>query len=220
MPFANSGQRLLAPGHRGVPQVGVLRHVDDVDQPLAALPVERGALPGRLLRETAEQGALLLRVEGVEETRRALFLREELRLRRRASLENADQVLPALLARVARLRRPHLVGNVPRENDLPLPALLGDGQVGVVRDVGLDLDEVDAASGEHRDRSTAVFRGGERDRRGKLAFGPVEHRARDDHPRAEELSRFDVAPRLQDRVEVAAHVADARDAVRNEREAA
>src|SRR6185295_8592902 len=71
------GPGLLAPGHRGVAPVGVLRHVDDVDQPLAALPVERGALPGRLLREAAQQGTLLLRVEGVEETRRGLFLREE-----------------------------------------------------------------------------------------------------------------------------------------------
>ena len=51
---------------------------------------------------------------------------------------------------------------------------------------------------------------------GELALRPVEHRAGDDHPRAEQLPGLDVAPRREDRLEVAAHVAHARDAVGDE----
>ena len=152
-------------------------------------------------------------IVGLEEPARSLRPLQELVLDRRAALEDADQMLEALLARAARLGGADRIRHVSGEHDPALAAVLGDCEVGIARDVGLNLDEVDAAAGEHVHGAATVFRRDDGNRRRELGLRPVEHRARDHHPRAEEGPPRLIAPRRQDRVEVAAHVAHARDAV-------
>ncbi len=102
------------------------------------------------------------------------------------------------------------------EDDILLLALFGDGEIGVARNIGLDLDEIHAPAFQHVHGAAAVIGSGDRDGGRELSFGAVEHRASDDHTRAEHRAGCGIAAGGEDQVQVAAHVAHAGDSVGNE----
>ena len=130
------GPGLLAPRGRRVPQVRVLRHVDDVDQPLAALPVERRALPGPASSRGSRGAPLSFAASKVSRKRAGPFLpsrssvlcRASCPRRRRSGARSSSGRRRTL--RAARTAS----GTWPANAMLPLAALLGDREVGVARE--------------------------------------------------------------------------------------
>ena len=116
------------------------------------------------------------------------------------------------LAGVDGLGGTNAVRHVTDEVDVLAAGLACDGEVSLARDAGLDFDEVGSAVMEHVDGGAAALRRGDGD--GGVIGGvrSVEHGSGDDHARAEEPVRLDIVAGFEDRVESAAHVADAGDA--------
>jgi len=125
-------------------------------------------------------------------------------------------MLEALLPRFRGLGRPDRIGDMADEHDAPLVRFVGDREVRIARDIGLDLDEVDTAPDEHVHRAASVVGRRHRDRRRELGLRAVEHWAGDHHPRPEHPLLGDRGAGPQDRFEVAPHVAHAGDAVGDE----
>jgi len=107
-------------------------------------------------------------------------------------------------------------GTCPTKTMFCFFALVHDGEVGVARDIRLDLDEVNAAALEHVHGAAAILGSGDRDGALIGRFWAVEHWPGNDHVRAEQPLLLDIFARLEDRVEIAAHIANAGDAVGDE----
>ncbi len=167
----------------------------------------------RFLASSAIRSASRPRVVAGQELRGPLRPLQQLVLDEGAALEHPDQVLEALLPRIRRLGGADRVRHVADEGDAAPAALVRDREVGVPRDERLELDEIDAAALEHRDRPPPVLRRRHGDRRGELRLRPIQHRPRDDQPRTDPRSPRRRLSRLQDRLQIAPHVARAGDAI-------
>jgi len=110
----------------------------------------------------------------------------------------------------------HGVGHVAIQGQAYLFGLGGDGKISVARYQRLHLDEVDAARFELVDGLAAVLRRGNGHRCLVGRLWPVEHRPAHHQARAQQPVRGYIGPRLQHRFKLAAHVADAGDAVGHE----
>src|SRR6202041_1800880 len=115
----------------------------------------------------------------------ALWPLDELILDRRAPLEDAGEVLDALLARIGGFRGAHCIRHVTDEDHAELLCLVGRREVPIARDERLDLDEVDALVREVIDPPTPIRRVCHRRGTRKARYGAIEHGAGDDHPRSE-----------------------------------
>jgi len=200
----------------GVGEVGILGVVDGVDEPLAALPEERGALPDVILCEELDDGGLADGVVVGEEHAGGLGAGEVFIFVRGAGFEDADEVLEGALARGDGLRGADGVGDMAFEWDVALLRFVGDGEVGLARNAGLHLDEVGSALLQHGDGGASIRGGRDGDGCFVVGLGAVEHGAGDDHARAGDAMGGDLVASVQDGVEVAAHIAYAGDAVGEE----
>src|SRR5271169_1141347 len=91
---------MVLPGSGRVLDERIVREVDVVDEPLAALPDERRHLPGLILRHERDEGLRAGGVVGRDVAAEAFRTLEKLILDRRASLENTGEMLDALLTRI------------------------------------------------------------------------------------------------------------------------
>ena len=106
---------------------------------------------------------------------------------------------------------------MPLERDFLFAGFLGNGKNGFARDKRLQLDEVRAALLQLVDRTPAVFGSCNRDRTGKARLGPIQHRTGGHDARSQHAPAFNLVPPGLNGCEVAAHVANAGDAVGNEK---
>src|SRR5262249_28062684 len=127
----------VAPRHRRILAIGIVADIDRIDQPLAALPVQRGTLPGLMCNQDPDQSGFAVGVIGVEKPTRTFAATEHGILGSRAALEDADQVLEALLTGTGSFRAAHCVRHVADEYQAAAPAVLGDRKVCVARHIRL-----------------------------------------------------------------------------------
>src|SRR6185295_13834943 len=137
-----------------------------------------------------------------------------------AAFEAAHQMLDAFLTGGNHFVDANLVRNVADNRNSDLVRLGGGGQIGIVGNHRLHLDEVDSLRLQRVDRGCGAGGGGDgnRTRETQLAVleRSVEHRAGDHHARANDVSSGNLfAPSEQHR-HVAAHVAHTSDAVGDE----
>src|SRR5262249_975894 len=127
---------------------------------------------------------------------------------------NPGEVLDALLAQVGRLGGADRLGEVAGQGEALLLRLVGDGQVRLAGQFGVDLDEVRPHLLELAD-GLAPFRGVGRDARaGHEGFGPVHERSGGDDARAGLFALLDLLAQAEggDGVQ-GVHVADTGDTV-------
>lgn len=130
-------------------------------------------------------------------------------------VQDAVQMLDALLPGVGRLERRDGLRNVSAEWQ-PLPARRGgDREVGVARQPVVDLDEVIAALSDCADQAGRVFGSVDDERSRSDGRRPVDNRARDAEPRTTQLSAGNAAAPVQVQ-RPPPHLPDAGHAVRDE----
>src|SRR5580658_3335441 len=194
-------------------QVRILGIVDRIHQPLAALPEERGTLPNVILRQELNDRGLALGIKCGEEGAGTLLTCEVFVFIRRAGFEDSDQMLEGALAGGHGFGCANGVRNMAFELDALLFRLIGNREVSLARSAGLSLDKVDSAALEHVDGLAPVLGSCDRDTGLVLGLRAIQHGARDNHARAEEPVRCDLAAGVQHRIEYAAHIPDARNAI-------
>ena len=125
-------------------------------------------------------------------------------------------MLDALHARIGSFARADLEGDVPGDVDAMRPGLVREGEEGLVRYHGVDLDEVHPAllPGAHGRARLGAVRNP--DRVGIQRAGSVDAATRRHHARAHPRALGDLLTPALDLAEVAAHVADAGHPVRDQ----
>src|SRR4029077_11763589 len=116
----------------------------------------------------------------------------------RATLEDSNQMLEALLTGIGRLRPTNRVRHVTDKDDVLFLAFIRDGKVGVARNIRLNLDEIHASALQHVHGPAPVIGSRNRDGSRELSFWSVQHRAGNDHAGAKHGSRGRVATRGED----------------------
>lgn len=194
----------------------VFGEVGEIDEITATFPDQRGALPGLIFGEQLREGRRASWIVGSEKFCFVFAAREEFVFEGRAAFKDADKVLEAVHAGVGHFAGTDGVGNVTFKGDVLFFGFFGDGEDGVARDEGLQLDEVRAALLEVVDGFAGVFGRGDGDGAGETGLGAVEHGAGGDNARAGEFAVFNLVAPFLDDGEFAAHVANASDAVGDE----
>src|SRR5579871_126269 len=175
----------IAPVGRDIFGERVVRQVALIEKSAAALPDQRWALPRLRFGEQRQKLATFFRIGGAEQKLRVALAVDEFLLFAGAALEAAHQVLNAFLAGGDGFGDADFVGDMANEGKIFFVGFGGGGQIGIVRDDGLHLDEVGALRLELIDGGAGSIWRRCRDRAGKAEFAArqngVEHRAADDH---------------------------------------
>ena len=103
------GPAFFAPEDRSIFAVGILCNVNRVDEPLTALPIESGALPGLIFCEELNQGGFTRRVVSLQEAAGTFRAFQQFVFDGRAALKNTNQSARSSFGRRWRLpsREPH-----------------------------------------------------------------------------------------------------------------
>ncbi|MHC5209846.1 MAG: hypothetical protein ACYTG2_03915 [Planctomycetota bacterium] len=140
--------------------------------------------PDRVLRLRGAQRALVARAL-TRERRLAQFL-----LLGGTGEQDARAVLDRRLPGVGRLDHAHRGGHVSLEAHARPPRLVGDGEVGLAREQAVHLDEVGALVERRAHGGRALLGGADGDGVGPDRLRAVHDAARDDLPRADQVSRL------------------------------
>ena len=125
-------------------------------------------------------------------------------------------MLEAFHPRIRHFARSDGIRNVALERNFLFFGFVGDGENRVARNERLQFDEIGAAFFEVVDSAARVVGSGDGDGTWETRLGAVEHGAGSENARTNEAAGFDfVAPVLED-FQLAAHVANAGNAVGDE----
>src|SRR3954463_8471178 len=170
-----------------------------------------------MLRERANDRALAGGVGGGDVLAPTLLSAGEHRVFvARARLEYAEQVLEARLLGSDRFGSANRVWHVALERYTEPSSLFSNREVCLAWNPGLRLDEGHAAFLQHAYGGASVLRAADSQCGRVIAFWTVQHRAGYHHPRTQQLTGRDAVARTDHRIEVAPHVTNAGDAVRDE----
>ena len=115
-----------------------------IEKRSAALPGQRGHLPCLVLRKQSGKRVASLRVLGREQELQIAFAFDEFILFCRTAFENTHQVLDTFLPSLDNFLDANLVRHMPDDGQALFVSFRCSGKIGVVRDDGLNFDEVHA----------------------------------------------------------------------------